>query len=331
MKISDLGEFGFIDRVASSFQGLLKEGFTGIGDDCAVLPKNESQVLVVTTDMLAEDVHFYRSKISARELGFKSLAVNLSDIAAMGGKPESSFLSLGVPADTDISWLDGFFDGYRELSLKENVMLCGGDTISSDRIVINVTIIGSAEKSLLRMRSMAAPGEIICCTDNLGDSAAGFRILQQDLAGGEDENFLVRRHHCPVPGVAEGQWLARRRGVRAMIDISDGISSDLRHILRASSVGASLDLERIPLSRQLRSVSERHQWDPLDLAVNGGEDYCLLLTVDSGEFENISAAFEETFRRPLTAIGGTDDMAGDLRLFLNGKQVRCNGSGFHHF
>jgi thiamine-monophosphate kinase len=331
MKISDLGEFAFIDRVASSFKDLLKEGVTGIGDDCAVLPKNESHVLVVTTDMLAEDVHFYRSKISARELGFKSLAVNLSDIAAMGGNPESSFVSLGVPADTDISWLAAFFEGYRELSKKENVALCGGDTISSDKIIINVTIIGSVEKSLLRTRSMASPGEIICCTDCLGDSAAGFRILRQDLARGEDENFLVRRHHFPVPKVAEGQWLARQKGVRAMIDISDGISSDLRHILRASGVGASLGLENIPVSPQMQRLSEKYGWDPLELALNGGEDYSLLFTVASEEFTRVSAAFEETFNRPMIAIGKTDGRPGELRLFLKGKAVQSCGSGFHHF
>ncbi|MDR3238347.1 MAG: thiamine-phosphate kinase [Spirochaetia bacterium] len=334
MNISDISEFAFIERLSSSFAELLPRGFTGIGDDCALFPKSAQESYAVSTDLLIENHHFYRNKIPPYSLGIKSLAVNLSDIAAMGAEPMASFLSVGLPKDISMDWLDSFTAGYKALSLKENVPLCGGDTTASPHICVSVTVIGFARNEAIRRRSMARAGDIICCTSNLGDSGGGFLVLQSDIETGADEDFLLKRHYEPYPEIAAGKWLASRRGAGAMMDISDGLVSDLEHILAASGAAAFLNLEAIPLSAQLKRCAERHGWDSLDLALNGGEDYCLLLTVAKDEFAGTSEKFFEAFGRPLFPIGGIEPMmsgGGKIRFLQNGKETAFTGKPFRHF
>ncbi|MCL1910795.1 MAG: thiamine-phosphate kinase [Leptospirales bacterium] len=331
MKISDISEFGFIERLSASFKELLPKGVKGIGDDCALFPKNPGEFYMVSADMLVEDHHFYKSKILPRQLGFKSLAVNLSDIAAMGGTPLASFLSIGLPADMSIEWLDGFVSGYKELSVKENVPLCGGDTVASPVITVSVTVIGEAEAAAVRLRSMAKPGDIICCTSNLGDSGGGFLVLSSGIDALSDEEFLLKRHYEPYPEISAGKWLGSAEGAGAMIDISDGLLSDLSHIVKESGVSAFLNLQDIPISPELRRSAERHGWDSLELALNGGEDYCLLLTVNRDNFKKVSEGFLKTFARPLFAIGEIEKGNGGMRFLKDGKEVDLPGKPFSHF
>lgn len=334
MKISEVGEFALIDHIAASFKELLPPNLTGIGDDCALIPKNENTSYVVSSDMLVEDHHFYRNKISAYELGFKSLAVNLSDIAAMGASPVASFLSVGLPPDIETSWFEGFIKGYRELAGFAQMPLCGGDTVASEKIIINVTVMGEGFNTLLKLRSMARPGDLICCTMQLGDSAGGFRLLRENIKGdiGKTEKFLLERHNKPFPELAVGKWLSAQNGVRAMIDISDGLVADLRQILRASGgIAACLNKEAIPISDQLQRASEIYDWDSLDLALNGGEDYCLLLTVGESEASNITKRFLEAFGRPLYIIGEIESGKGQIRLLENGTETTFSEKGFAHF
>jgi thiamine-monophosphate kinase len=332
VKLSDLGEFGFIARLARPFLSGLPRGVTGIGDDCAVLPWTKKERLLVTTDMLVEDRHFLRSGISARDLGYKSLAVNLSDIAAMGGRPRWAFLSMGIPSGIELDWLDDFFRGWREAAKPSGAILLGGDTTKSpDRLVVNVVVLGTVRSGREKFRSTAKPGDIIVVTGNLGDSGAGLNVLLNGGPRDRDERRLLRSHNRPRPHLEEGAWLASRPGVRAMMDVSDGLDSDIRRMMGPSKVGAEIELDRLPLSPSMVRVARRRGWNSVETAATGGEDYCLLLTVEPSRFKSLAASFARRFGRPLTAVGTIRPRSRGLRYFSNGRPTRLEGRGFDHF
>jgi thiamine-monophosphate kinase len=304
----------------------------GIGDDCSVEDLGNGRVRLVTTDLLVEDVHFVRSQTSPGDLGWKCLAVNLSDIAAMGGEPRSAYLSLGLPDSTDVAWLDAFVAGFRELALQTGTALLGGDTTGSPGpVVVNVVATGEASRERVKTRSGAERGDIICVTDRLGDSAAGLQVLSQGPAIDGDEVELTRRHLRPRPHLEEGAWLARRSEVSAMIDLSDGVDSDVRRIMERSACGARIDLDTLPLSEALRRSSERRGWDPIELAGGGGEDYCLLTTVALSSWESVAAGFERDLGRPLYRIGEIAPAENGLSYLRSGRPVQLRRSGFDHF
>jgi thiamine-monophosphate kinase len=332
VKLSEIGEFGLIRRFSPPFLKELPAGVVGIGDDCAVIPWKNNAHLLVTTDMLIEDIHFLKRRISPRDLGFKSLAVNLSDIAAMGGTPRSAFLSIGLPAGIEVEWLDEFFQGMEALAKAEKVRLLGGDTTSSPGpLVINLGVLGEVHPERIKYRSGAKSGDVICITGFLGDSGGGLRVLLEDRPFGRDEKYLVRQHHRPRAHLAEGAWLASRAEVTAMMDVSDGIDSDLRRIMERSRCGVRVELENLPLSAPLRRAAKKHGWDIYEVAAAGGEDYCLLATVRPGLFEKTAAAFEKKFRRPLSRIGVITGKKDGLKYELNGKPHKLKRRGFDHF
>jgi thiamine-monophosphate kinase len=331
-KLSAIGEFGLINRIRKNFTQGLPGEITGIGDDCAIIPLNHQDALLVTTDMLIEDQHFLINKISPYELGYKSLAVNLSDIAAMGGTPENAFLSLGIPVTTEIEWLDEFFRGLKDLASKSYTFLLGGDISKSDnKLIINIAVTGKAVRSKIKKRSTAKPGDIICVTDFVGDSGGGLKALLNNLTVSKDIKYLIRTHHMPVPHLDEGKWLSELPGIHAMIDVSDGIESDIHRIMESSGVGAEIDLDRIPVSETLMRVSEKHKWNKYEIAVNGGEDYCLMLTVENHQFEYIKNNFGIHFSKPLFPIGKITDKKGNLTFKLNNKKIDLSKHGFDHF
>lgn len=332
MKLSEIGEFKFIDRISEMFKDLPAPEYMGIGDDCAIIPYSEKEDYVVTTDLLIEDIHFLKDRIPPAQLGYKSLAVNLSDIAAMGVKPIGSFLSIGIPAETEVEYLDAVMKGYYELSRKYQVPLLGGDTTKSIKhLVINVSVIGIGRKGEARLRSMAQSSDIVCVTGFLGDSAGGLEVLLHYLPDTKDNVQLIRSHHLPEPHIKEGLWLAQHPGVHAMMDVSDGISSDLAHILKASGKSAVVDLDKIPVSETLRRVVHAQNWDINLLATSGGEDYVLLCTVKAGDFEKINVGFLVTFGRNLFPIGEITDGETRIKWIKSGKQVFLNQHGFDHF
>jgi len=331
-KLSALGEFGLIRRFSPAFMKNLPPDIIGIGDDAAVLPWKKDACLLVTTDMLVENVHFLRTEIGPRDLGAKALTVNLSDIAAMGGSPRSAFLSLGIPGKLGIEWLDAFFRGMAELAEASGVHLLGGDTTRSPGpIVINIVVLGQVRRTRLKLRSGARPGDLIVVTGFLGDSGAGLRVLLEDLPRERDEARLVRRHHRPRAHLAEGAWLAARDGVTAMMDVSDGIDSDLRRIMERSHCGAAVNLDDLPLSGPLRRAGKKYGWGVRGLAASGGEDYCLLATIRPDRYERITAGFEKTFGRPLSRIGTIEGKKERLRYRTAGKTVELKPRGFDHF
>lgn len=332
MNLSSIGEFGFIKRFSGKFDDLLGPGSTGIGDDCAVIPVEGDGELVVSTDMLVEDVHFLRDKISSYDLGYKSLAVNLSDIAAMGGSPVASFLSLAIPPDLDLEYMDCLLDGYHDLSRRFAVPLMGGDTTrSGEKLVISVTILGKVAKGRARLRSGAQTGDIVAVTGKLGDSAAGLHILLNSLGCEGVNEQLVAKHTKPEPCVKEGSWLATQDGVNCMMDVSDGIASDIGHILNRSGKGAVIDLNGLPLSDELRTFCSDRQLDPYYFATSGGEDYCLLLTICKELFDSVAKAYSREFSTCLYPIGQITD-GSELTWKKDGKVLaKGPGKGFRHF
>ncbi len=310
-------EFGFIDKICARFAELPLNGFEGIGDDCAVLPVADGDALLFTADLLNEGVHFLRRATSARELGGKALAVNLSDIAAMGGRPVATLLSLALPPDAGETWAEEFMEGYRTLSERYGVALVGGDTTRSGQgITINVTAIGRAPLSCIKRRSAARPGDVLFTTGALGASGAGLRDL---LAGRLDTPAAVE-HRNPRPQVEEGLWLGMRREVHAMMDLSDGLASDLRHILDRSGVGAEVLLERVPVA----------EGSDLQTAACGGEDYKLLLTADAEGAGQLADEFLKRFGSPLHPLGRITDTR-ELVWLQNGNPVPLDWHGFTHY
>jgi thiamine-monophosphate kinase len=332
VKVTEIGEFGLIRRFSPPFLAPLAVGELGIGDDCAVLPQADGSALLVTTDMLVEDVHFLRRAIPPADLGWKSLAVNLSDIAAMGGSPHAAFLSLALPRDVEVTWLDSFFDGLKELADATGTELLGGDTTSSpERVVVNVAVLGSARPERIKLRSAARPGDAVCVTGLLGDSGGGLELVRPARGAADNDEAELLRAHWAAPALAEGAWLAARVEVRAMMDVSDGIDSDLRRIGERSGCGALVDLARLPVSPALSRVGARRGWDLDRLAAAAGEDYCLLLSVDPAGMEALAADFAEALGRPLAVIGTITDNAETVRYERAGRPVALHGHGFDHF
>ena len=310
-------EFGFIDHIKELFAALPDNGFEGIGDDCAVLPVGEGESLVFTTDMLAEGVHFLRPATSPRELGRKYLAVNLSDVASMGARPVGNLLSLSLPADTAGTWAEEFMLGYRELSEAFGVTLAGGDTTrSAAGITINVTAIGRIADAHIKRRSGARPGDAILVAGELGLSGAGLRGI---LAGRYDTPAAAA-HRNPQPQVAEGIWRGARPEIHAMMDLSDGLASDLGHILDRSSAGAEVELSLIPVA----------PGSDLRTAACGGEDYKLLLTADPSAADRLAADYRARFGAPLYPLGRITARPG-LVWLRDGRPEPLDWHGFEHF
>ena len=316
MKMQQLGEFGLIDRIRK-MTSVPDPSWVGIGDDCAVIPLSPetggapASDLLVSTDMLVEGTHFLMEDISPRQLGWKSAAVNISDIAAMGGKPIATFLSLALPKTLPEQWMQEFMEGYNEISEKYGAALLGGDTTCSpDRICINVTVLGTCPRGKARLRSAARPGDLVCVTGTLGDSAAGLRLILGGQKGAAPR--LMDRHYTPTPRVEEGLALSCLPGVHAMMDISDGVGSDLRHILDESGVGARIDTGKLPISKELQALCSEKGWDPKELALSGGEDYELLFTMDPQETPDIpyTVIGEITANPTVTWEGGSRDYMG---------------------
>lgn len=307
-------EFGFIGDIATMFGALPHQGFEPIGDDCTVLPLGD-EALVMTTDMLIEDIHFLRGASSAEEVGEKSLMVNISDVAAMGAKPVATLLSIALPESAQGEWSEQFMRGYYEASAREGVALVGGDTTASrDKIAINVVAIGRAPLSNIKRRSAAKVGDAICVTGKLGISSKGL----VDIMFGDLNTAAAKAHRRAQARTREGLFLGTREEVHAMMDISDGIASDINHITELSKVGARIELNTIPTDYDIR------------YATTGGEDYELLLTVAPERFESLAKALYEATGTTLTKIGEITDTEY-VEWLEGGKPTELELKGFTHF
>ncbi len=332
-KLADIGEFGLIKRFSAQFENMVSDGITGIGDDCAVIPaKGNDDVWLVTTDMLIEDRHFIREKIAPYELGYKSLAVNLSDVAAMGGSAHSAYLSIGIPESIDVERLDEFFSGINDLCTATGTLFLGGDTTKSpEKLIINIVVLGRAHLSKVKYRKAAKPGDMVCVTDNLGDSGAGLKAILEKIELNEDVKFLIKKHHMPNPLLKEGLWLGDQPEINAMIDVSDGIESDIHRIMESSGTGAEINLDQIPISPQCKKIADLHGWNIVDMALTGGEDYCLMFTLPEYAFKQVKEDYQGHFHQPFYPIGQITENIGNLVFKYDDKPLDIKSHGFDHF
>ena len=330
MEFQKWGEELFIEHLTKQFPS--KGNIMGIGDDCAVIPVENGNAWLVTTDALVEGIHFLQDQIPPRDLGYKTVAVNVSDIAAMGGVPKFAFLSIALPKIIDTAWTQHVIDGIKEACDKWNVLLLGGDTVGSKRdIFLNITLIGSAPQKNIKYRHTAEFGDVICVTANLGDSGGGFKALQTQLQTTPDIQHLIQAHFRPEPSPQQGSWLAAHPEVHAMMDISDGLDCDLKRLLKKSHQGAEIDLNQIPLSASLKKVSANEGWDAMQLALTGGEDYCLLLTVAAESFDNLQQTFRDAFNTPLFPVGRITGDSNELLYLKNKQKIPINYPNYNHF
>jgi thiamine-monophosphate kinase len=275
----------------------------GIGDDAAVWQPSRSHRSVITTDALVEGVHFTRDAMSAGDVGHRALASNLSDIAAMGAKPVLATIAFGVGPGADEAWILDCYRGIAALAERAQCAIAGGDIARAPAITIAITIVGEVRPSNLKTRAGMLAGDTIAVTGPLGASRAGLAVavehpaLASDLAAAE----ALRAFRTPEPRLAEGRWLAASRNVRALMDTSDGLSTDLTRLARASACGATIDT--IPVADAARAIAARTGADAEAWALDGGEDFELLVAVKTRAFSHLAGRFHARFGRPLLRVG----------------------------
>ncbi len=334
MKVSELGEFGLIDllaKIVSSSQDNKIEAWRqliiGMGSDDAAVWRGDTSIQLATVDSFIQDVHFSLGITSWKELGWKALAANLSDIAAMGGVPRYALVSLTLPDHTEVEEVTALYQGMMELAQPFDVAIVGGDTSSAPVVTITITILGSAsqDKQILT-RSGAEPGEKVAVTGYLGTAAAGWEMLTRQLQFDPEATAGLKGAFLrPSPRIAEGQRLVEQ-GVKTAIDISDGLVSDLTHICKSSQVSARIEVERVPILPIVKAnFSDRAQ----ELALSGGEDYELLFTGSDEVIDKVKTAVS----CPVTVIGEiTAAQPGRITIVDGrGNPVKLSKAGWEHF
>lgn len=340
-----MNEFEFIDKLkqrverksgSTSFPTHPSSLIKGIGDDAAVFSAEYGKDTVITTDLLVESIDFRRDTTRPELLGHKALAVSLSDIAAMGASPRWALISIGIPKVVwDSDFLDGFYDGLLKLADRYAVTLIGGDVSRThERIVIDSIVIGENIKGRAVLRAGAQPGDQIFVTGYLGDAAAGLRLIERgarlhDQQSSEHSiDHLLLRQLRPEPRVGWGQLIGDKELATAMIDISDGLSSDLNHLCLASNVGTLVDASRIPIDHLVIELCGRRALDPLMLALHGGEDFELLFTVNP---ERVAELPRRVDGVPITRIGEVTQASTGVRIAEGSKIWDLEPGGWEHF
>lgn len=327
MKLSELGEFGLIERIRRSTpkgRGVL----LGIGDDAAWVRLN-TRSLLLTSDLLIQDIHFDFRWTSPYSLGYKSLAVNLSDIAAMGGKPAYLLLSLGIPADFTSQAVEAFYRGMRLLAAQSDVALVGGDISAATAFFVSVCLIGYAPDKPVS-RGGGRVGDDLYVTGTVGDSALALKLLKEPAKKIRRRAiaYLLRRHHYPTARLNVGAALAREKLATAMIDVSDGLVQDLSHICRASRIGAELWEDALPLSPSYRALAGR---DGTRHALTGGEDYELLFCARPADRPRL-ARLQGRVGVPITRIGRCVSPGKGIRILDSaGQRLSIDIQGHDHF
>lgn len=334
MGLEDIGEVGLIRLLGRDALVAPAGVKMGIGDDAAVLKMGEGNFLLAAVDMLLEGEHFLPA-IPPAALGHKALAVNLSDIAAMGGLARHVLVALGIPREERVDKVIAIYGGMKKLAREFGVNIVGGDTVRSPQgLVISITVLGEVEPKNLLLRSGAQVGDVILVTGDLGKSQAGWGVLKDGGLTGLAEEYsrqAVEDHYYPRPRLAEIRALLKTGAVRAVNDVSDGLAKDLGEILEASHVGAQIYPEEIPRSPSTRAVARALGDDSLAYALYGGEDFELLFTADPSQVEAlIQCGREEGI--PLTIIGEVKSAAAGVSLrWRDGRTEGLLPGGWDHF
>ena len=323
MRVGEKGEFGLIADLRrwldTEAGGLIR----GVGDDAAVFEAREGRRFAYTADAMVEGVHFDPAYTPWHALGYKALAVNLSDLAAMGGGgPSYALVVLGLREDIEVEALEEVYRGMRDCGAGFACAVVGGDIVASpERTFISVSLVGVLAGNGFLARDGARPGQVVAVTGTLGDSILGLKAL---MSGGGNDNHCARRHLYPEPRMREGR-AALEAGASAAIDVSDGLLRDLGHVCEESGVGARVLVEDIPISPEARRVAKDMGADPVEAAVAGGEDYELVVVADGEVMERLAATCA------LRVIGEIVPGEGVELVDRDGRRVAVGGSGYEHF
>jgi thiamine-monophosphate kinase len=336
--ISDLGEFGLIDHLMSKFELKNESSLVGAGDDAAVISISEDEAMLLSTDMLVEGIHFNLMYMPFKHLGYKAVAVNVSDICAMNGTAEQITISIAVSSRFPLEALDELYDGIRSACDKYNVDLVGGDTTSSvSGLTINISVLGRAKKNEIAYRSGAKEFDLLVVTGDLGAAYMGLQVLerekevfkanpsiQPDLDG---HDYIIERQLKPEARKDIIGFLKELEVIpTSMIDVSDGLASEIMHLCKASKVGCHVYDEKIPIDTKTSMTAIDFNLDPSTCALNGGEDYELLFTVKQADFDKIKG------NPHMTVIGHiTNEQEGIYYIDKNGAAIALKAQGWNHF
>jgi thiamine-monophosphate kinase len=325
--ISSVGESGLVERIA----GIVgtSSAVVGIGDDAAVIDRPGDSYLLATVDALVENVHFRTNFTSAAQLGRRAIEINASDIAAMGGTPEHALVSLALPPRLEISFVDELYEGLSAAARSRDIQIVGGNLArTGGPITVDVTLLGSVPKFDLVTRRGARSGDVLAVTGTLGDAAASRLAVDAGLHPDEPElQTWMDDHAVPRARVREGQALARSHLAHAMIDLSDGLSSDLSHLCGASGVGAVIEDSRLPISRGVRWAARKLRLGTTELALSGGEDYELLVAIAEADL-----AMARELGVSLTPVGRAVSAADGVTLrSRDGSSREPSARGWAHF
>ena len=336
-EINQLGEFGLIDRIGKGVKLVNDSTVKGIGDDAAVIAASGKQ-RVITTDMLLEGIHFDLSYIPLHHLGYKAVAVNVSDVAAMNAIPKQITVNIGLSNRFSVEAVEALYEGIHAACKSYNVDLVGGDTTASySGLVLSITAIGEAEEETISLRSGAKKGDIVCATGDLGGAYVGLQVLErekQEFKANpqmqpqlDNYKYIVQRQLKPEARMDIIHELAEQKIVpTSMIDVSDGLASELLHICRNSGVGVQVYEENLPIDKQTYDTAVEFGLDPITCVMNGGEDYELLFTIRQDDYEKLKNHPDIHF------IGYVTEHAGKANLITKGGNVvELKAQGFNHF
>jgi thiamine-monophosphate kinase len=334
MDVGEIGEFSLIASIRRRMEGKYPpEVVRGIGDDCAVLQPQADMEWVITTDTQVEDVHFRRAWLTAYQIGWRAMAVNLSDIAAMGAQPFGALAALTLPVDTEATFFDQLLDGLCDLGLRFNCPLIGGNLAGDPtHLSLTLTVLGRVPLGKSVLRGGARPGDEIWVSGQLGGSAAGLRTFLQTIPLADTVCAALRQRYTqPLPRVREAVFLRASGSLTSMIDLSDGLAGDLGHLCAESGVGAQIVAEALPLQAGVREVAATLGEDPLELALRGGEDFELCCTARPGTLTPLLDEFRARFDIDLIRVG-IMTLEHALRLVhADGSQVLLSPQAFDHF
>lgn len=334
MKVSDLGEFGLIARINELLPQAGRDLVLGVGDDVAVLRSPSDKYLLATADIQVEGIHFLKDRGSPEEVGRKIVAVNVSDIASKGGVPLHLLVSLALPSDTKVSYVDELYEGIGQAAARYGVDVAGGNVSTSPRgLMVDAFLLGEVEPELLLRRSGARVGDALYVTGYLGDAAAGLALLLDSsiYASSHDGEAVRSAYLAPAARPLEGRMIAGSGAATAMMDISDGLASDIGHIAEMSGVGARIRADSLPMSNAMRRVASVAGHDPLDWALSGGEDYELLFAAHPERMAKVADEIERVTGTQVSHIGEIRPREEGVVLVRDGQEVRLEARGWDHF
>ena len=312
MKVKDIGEFGLIDRITKKSSN--KDVLVGIGDDAAIF-KTKKGLQVLTTDCLVEGDHFNREWFSPFQIGMKAIEINVSDIAAMGGLPKYALVSIALPRTLGVEFVDRLYEGMWKTCDKYKIEIIGGNMTHCEKIVISITLTGEVDKKNLCLRSGAKPGDLIFVSGQLGNGRAGLRLFQERIDG-----FKIVKKSYLEPKARLKTALDISSLVNSMIDVSDGLFPEVKHICNRSTCGAIIYKDKIPISEEVRDVAKKLGEDEYDYALFGGEDFELVYTISEENFEKVNGF-----------LVGKITKDKKIRLYSDGKEESIEDKGYDHF